>query len=60
MSIQANEHIAEILRGQAWERTKGELQCMLVTFYSEPDKFEELSKTIKAFVAKVENVGLQE
>jgi hypothetical protein len=50
--ITTNE-IADILRSQAWERAKGELQAMLCTFYSDP-KFDTLSQLIDRFTRNVE------
>jgi hypothetical protein len=48
------------MRAMAWERAKGELQSILVTFWGEQDSFEQLTKEIDAFVKQVEDNGLAE
>jgi len=53
------------LRYQAWERAKGELQSMLVTFWGKEtnthvDQYDDLQELIDEFVKKVEGRGLQE
>ncbi len=55
-----DEMIAQILRNQAWERAKAELQCMVVTFYGNGRQLNLLTVEIDAFVAKIEGDGLQE
>lgn len=53
-------HILLVLRGQAWERAKGELYAMLQTFYGEPLLYDTVNATIKEFISFIEDEGLQE
>jgi len=55
-----SDRILRTLRGQAWERSKGELNAILSTFWSEDEKFEKLDTAIKEFIKKVEDQGLQD
>lgn len=56
--------ISRILRQQAWERAKGELQAMLWTFHGTTNandgQFEELEHRMSAFIESVESDALQE
>jgi len=54
-------NVENILRQMAWERAKGELTSMLVT-YSPDDRneFNEMNAAIHKFVEKVEDNGLHE
>lgn len=57
--------IARMLRTQAWERAKGELNSMLHTFHSAADigtrqNFDDLQEAITRFVAVIESRGLHE
>ena len=54
------EHIEQMLRTQAWERAKGELQSMLHTFYDSGGRFEKLNEVIANFIAEVEDNALHE
>lgn len=52
-----------MLRSQAWERAKGELASMLVTFERgnrREGQYDELRAEIEKFVQKVEDDGLVE
>ena len=56
--------VLECLRSQAWERAKGELNSMLVTFRDGDQtvpkfsRFDRLSELIASFVKGVEDEGL--
>lgn len=56
--------VARILRGQSWERAKGELQSMLCTFYTpenaRPGQYDEIEEAITEFIQSVENNSLHE
>lgn len=58
--------VIQVLRAQAWERAKGELQAMLNTFYAtdegncRPGQFNALDNAINLFVNHVESEGLEE
>lgn len=56
--------ISRILRGQAWERAKGELKSMLLTFYSTHNanegQFDRLDSMVEEFTKSVEDDGLHE
>ena len=58
------EDLSRIQRGQAWERAKGELRSMLVTFYSPANacegQFESFDKALCEFIEKVEGDALHE
>ena len=61
------DEVLECLRSQAWERAKGELNSMLVTFRDTggaPDgstpRFDRLSELIGEFVEVVESEGLNQ
>jgi hypothetical protein len=54
------DRVIRTLRGQAWERAKGELNSMLGTFWDDDGRFEKLDAAIKEFIKKVEDNGLQE
>ena len=54
------QQLSDILRAQAWERAKGELRSMLVTYYGEPDRFSRLNELLNGFIQVVEEEGLQE
>ena len=57
-----DHRVLQVLRCQAWDRAKGELQSMLVTFYGsgQDNKFKKLSDAIYRFVEEIEENGLQE
>lgn len=59
-----NSQISRMLRNQAWERAKGELQSMLWTFQppanANPGQFEAFNDKLQAFISAVENDGLNE
>ncbi len=56
--------ISRILRGQAWERAKGELKSMLLTFYSTHNanegQFDRLDAMVEELIKTVEDEGLHE
>lgn len=56
--------LSRMLRGQAWERAKGELRSMLCTFMSPQNatagQFEELDARIENLITSVEADGLHE
>lgn len=58
------EKLSRIMRGQAWERAKGELHSMLPTFYGKDNardgQFDELDELISKFIKDVEDGGLCE
>lgn len=56
------DNVLRTLRTQAWERAKGELNSVLLTFYGKNNsqQFEQLDKAIREFVENVEENGLQE
>ena len=59
----SNDMLLQVLRSQAWERAKGELQSVLWTYgtyqdgMNEGDKWEGMSKAIKEFIHEVEYTG---
>lgn len=58
-----DERILRTLRGQAWERAKGEMNAMLTTFWDghgNDGKFREAAAAIKEFVKRIEDNGLHE
>jgi hypothetical protein len=59
-----NDKILKVLRTQAWERAKGELNSMMQTFFSgtkeESDRFCLLDAVIKDFIDNVEGNALHE
>jgi hypothetical protein len=56
--------ITRVLRAQAWERAKGELQSVLWTFHSpygsNKEQFEELDALVENFIKAVEDKSLNE
>lgn len=54
------EMFEEIMRQMAWERAKGELNSMLVTYVNDNDSYKKLSEAIKKFIKNVEDNALQE
>lgn len=55
--------VLECLRSQAWERAKGELNSMLVTFHRSLEspalsRFDELELLVSKFIRTVEDEGL--
>ena len=42
------------LRFQAWERAKGELQSMLVTFWDHHEPYDEVKEKVEAFIKDLE------
>jgi hypothetical protein len=55
-----DDRILRTLRMQAWERTKGELNAILSTYWGEPEKFPEMYKITTDFIKHIEDNGLQE
>ena len=55
-----SEEISAMLREQAWERAKGELQSMLHTFYGDRERYTELAEAIRTFIKNIEDEGLDE
>ncbi len=60
----ANGVILQTMRAQAWERAKGELAAMLVTFWgsdgAKEGPFDSLQSEVQSFITKVEDEGLHE
>lgn len=54
------EMILRTLRAQAWERAKGELEAVAVSFWAEPDQYGKLRDAITKFVTEVEDNSLAE
>ncbi len=56
--------VIRTMRGQAWERAKGELMAMLATFWGNKGamegQFNDLHDAIDEFVAKIEDESLHE
>ena len=59
-----DENILRALRAQAWERAKGELRAVAVTFFGAPSaregQFDEYEAEVAKFVGYVEDHGLAE
>jgi len=57
--MQETETILTIMRKMAWERAKGELNSMLLTYLSTCNEtvYDELEKTIQQFIVDVEQNG---
>ena len=58
-----DDRIIKTLRAQTWERTKGELQSVLATYWDghgNDDKFRAMDKMVSDFVKNVEENGLAE
>ena len=59
-----NENILRAMRAQAWERAKGELRAVAMTFFGEEGarqgQFDEFTDAAEAFVNDVEDRGLAE
>ena len=64
MNLNTNEDILRALRAQAWERAKGELRAVAVTFFgnasAEPGQFDDYTAEVDKFIREVENRGLAE
>lgn len=62
--MNTNEDILRALRAQAWERAKGELRSVAVTFFgpssAAPDQFEQYNAEVERFINAVESQGLAE
>ena len=59
----SDDRILRTLRGQSWERAKGELCAMLSTFWGghgNDESFRDADKAIKEFIKHVEDYGLHE
>ena len=58
------ENILRALRAQAWERAKGELRAVAVTFFGDgsaaPGQFDQYEAEVEQFVKAVEDQGLAE
>lgn len=55
------EKILSTLRGQAWERAKGELQAVLQTYWDGPEKdqkYRAMAAAVNQLVSTVEENGL--
>lgn len=57
--------LIHILRAQAWERAKGELQAVLATYYSsiiagDEAKFESMLAATSNFISEVDDNSLAE
>ena len=60
MEFKATPDLGAILRAQAWERAKGELRSMLVTYYGETYRFERMNSLMEDLIKTVEGEGLEE
>ena len=62
--MMVDEKILRTLRAQAWERAKGELRAVAVTFFGPPSardgQYDAYSKTMDDFIASIEANGLAE
>ena len=61
----SDENVIRILRAQAWERAKGELNAVLQTYISgtqstQDGHFEKMDKLVADFISTVEGDGLAE
>ena len=58
----SEDKILRLLRCQAWERAKGELQSMYHSYYSVTDEttYEDFVREVESFIKKVEDNGLHE
>lgn len=59
----SDENVIRILRSQAWERAKGELNAVLQTYISgakstQDGPFEKMDKLVADFINTVEGDGL--
>lgn len=56
--------IIRMMRAQAWQRAKGELEAVLATYYSprfnSQEQFDEMDKAVREFIKHVEDNGLAE
>ena len=54
-----NDIVVQILRSQAWERAKAELQAMLATYYSPTyntvEQFQEADVAVQQFIEYMES-----
>jgi hypothetical protein len=56
-----SEHnILGVLRAQAWERAKGELRSILVSYINDTDRFEAMDNAVDVFIKLVEDNGWAE
>lgn len=70
MSSPSNDTLLKTQRQMAWERAKGELRSMMVTFWCYPDRdiegrltneqYHKLDEAVNQFITKIEDEGLQE
>lgn len=63
--MKMNEIILRVLRQQAWERAKGELEAVLASYNSneilgDKERFSKMYSTINSFVSEVEDNGYVE
>ena len=62
--MNTSEDIMRALRAQAWERAKGELRAVAVTFFgtasAAPGQFDEYEAEVEKFVREIESRGLAE
>ena len=58
----SNEDLAGILRAQAWERAKGELNAVRVTYWGSRDegKLDEFDLRLEIFIREIEDLGLND
>lgn len=57
-----SSRVMHALRAMAWARARGEIESMMVTYYSDEDgdKFEKLHNLVDEFFTAVEDEGLAE
>lgn len=60
MATISPDTLLDVLRAQAWERAKGELQSVLVTYYDggRQNRFDDLNKLVSDFIKTVDDEGL--
>ena len=62
--MMTDENILRALRAQAWERAKGELRSVSVTFFGESSanrgQFDQYEAELAKFIKYVEDYGLAE
>ena len=53
-----DEIVLKTLRAMTWERAKGELQALLVTYYNDPH-FGKASEEINGFIKRIDGEALK-
>ncbi len=55
-----NEMILRSIRQMAWQRAKGELQAILVTYWGGADQYAKMDRAVREFCEHVDGHGLAE